>query len=441
MNRAELEAVVRDEIIQRREEGCDVSGFNEAFEAAVAKPSPEAERELEALLSRLEAASPSGDFPYHEPSTLEEIRRSRPDGPRRIPLAISDAELEERILGAWLGRCAGCTLGKPVEGWPRERIEKALKSVNAYPLDYYFPRVDPPTDEYPINPNDPCLAENIRAMARDDDIDYTILGLHTLEENGLDFTSRDIANQWLSHLPYHMVYTAERAAYRNLVNGLEPPDSAVFRNPYREWIGAQIRADAFGYVAPGMPEVAAEFAFRDAAVSHVKNGIYGEMFVAAMLAAAFTTSNMEEIITIGLSEIPQNSRLAEAVRDVLDWSKKFPRWESAWEQVMQKYGGYHGVHTINNAAIVLLGLLYGGNDLTQTISIAVMGGLDTDCNGATAGSILGAAEGASALPSRWTAPLNDTIRSVVVGFDNSRISDLAARTVSVAKRVRERFGR
>jgi ADP-ribosylglycohydrolase len=90
---------------------------------------------------------------------------------------------------------------------------------------------------------------------------------------------------------------------------------------------------------------------------------------------------------------------------------------------------------------VLLGLLYGGNDLTQTISIAVMGGLDTDCNGATAGSILGAAEGASALPSRWTAPLNDTIRSVVVGFDNSRISDLAARTVSVAKRVRERFGR
>jgi ADP-ribosylglycohydrolase len=277
-------------------------------------------------------------------------------------------------------------------------------------------------------------------MARDDDIDYTILGLHTLEENGLDFTSRDIANQWLSHLPYHMVYTAERAAYRNLVNGLEPPDSAVFRNPYREWIGAQIRADAFGYVAPGMPEVAAEFAFRDAAVSHVKNGIYGEMFVAAMLAAAFTTSNMEEIITIGLSEIPQNSRLAEAVRDVLDWSKKFPRWESAWEQVMQKYGGYHGVHTINNAAIVLLGLLYGGNDLTQTISIAVMGGLDTDCNGATAGSILGAAEGASALPSRWTAPLNDTIRSVVVGFDNSRISDLAARTVAVARRVRERFG-
>lgn len=437
MNRSALETLVRDEITQRREEGCDVSTIEAALAQAVQKPSPEPE--LENILLRLEQLAPPADSPYHEPSTLEEIRAARPDGPRRIPLTLSEDDLFDRILGAWLGRCAGCTLGKPVEGWPRDKIEKALRSVNAYPLSYYFPKVDPPTDDYPINLNDPCLAENVTAMARDDDIDYTVLGLHILEENGLDFTSRHVADQWLSHLPYYLVYTAERAAYRNLVNGLEPPSSASYRNPYREWIGAQIRADAFGYASPGLPEVAAEFAFRDAAVSHVKNGIYGEMFVSAMLAGAFTTSHMEDIIRIGLSEIPRNCRLAEAVNDVLQWSRELPRWEDAWDRVMQKYGHYHGVHTINNAAIVLLGLLYGGNDLARTVSIAVMGGLDTDCNGATAGSILGAAEGASALSSKWTAPLNDTIRSVVVGFDNSRISDLAARTAAVARQVRQRW--
>ncbi len=122
-------------------------------------------------------------------------------------------------------------------------------------------------------------------MARDDDIDYTIIGLSYFERFGPGFATDDVAGAWLRGLPYHLVYTAERAAYRNLVDGLRPPRSATFRNPYREWIGAQIRADAFGYVSPGWPEKAAEFAYRDAAVSHIKNGTYGEMWVAAMLGA------------------------------------------------------------------------------------------------------------------------------------------------------------
>jgi ADP-ribosylglycohydrolase len=246
-----------------------------------------------------------------------------------------------------------------------------------------------------------------------------------------------VADEWLELLPFHQVYTAERVAYKNLVNDIPPPSSARTNNPFREWIGAQIRADAFGYVNAGNPERAAEFAYRDAAVSHVRNGIYGEMWSAATIAAAFVTDDVREALEIGLSEIPRNSRLAEAGRKALQWSREFPTWEACWNRARQDYGGLNWVHTINNALWVMLGLLYGEKDFGRTIAIAVRCGDDTDCNGATAGSILGAMLGADALPERWTAPFHDRVRSYVTGFDGSRVSDLAARTITQHERLRD----
>ncbi len=275
-------------------------------------------------------------------------------------------------------------------------------------------------------------------MARDDDIDYTIINLHILENYGLSFTAMNVGEAWLHLLPYMQVYTAERAAYRNLVNGLEPPEVAIYMNPYREWIGAQIRADIWGYVAPGNPELAAELAYRDASLSHVKNGIYGEMFVSAMISAAFATSNVEEIIEIGLSVIPKKSRLTEAIRDVLKWNKEYDDWRDTWSKILEKYGHYHFVHTINNAAIVAMGLLYGGGDYEKSISISVMGGWDTDCNGATTGSIMGIILGAKSMPDKWIKPLNNNVKSFVIGYDNSKISDLAKRTLRIAKNFLEK---
>jgi len=206
-------------------------------------------------------------------------------------------------------------------------------------------------------------------------------------------------------------------------------------NPYREWIGAQIRADMWGYVTPGMPEYGAELAYRDAVLSHVKNGVYGEMFVSAMISGAFTTSDVEEIVKIGLSEIPSRSRLSEMIRDVIMWRKKYNDWRESWRRINEKYGHYHPVHTINNAALVLLGLLYGEGDFEKSITISVMGGWDADCNGATVGSILGVMLGADNLPEKWISPLNDRVESFVVGFNNCRISDLARRTFTIARNV------
>lgn len=430
--------MIRDELIQRREEGYDVTDLEEKLK----EPARKTQSELYRILKELEECPRLPDFPYREPSEISEIKRETPKEPERFEVALSEDRLLDKIYGAWLGRCAGCLLGKPVEGLKKEEIETYLKTAEAYPLRNYFPPLYGFSEDAPrwlvqrinwiMKNRIGVLQGSINCMVRDDDIDYTIMGLHILEKYGFEFTTMNAGDSWLSLLPYQQVFTAERAAYRNLVNGLDPPQTAVYMNPYREWIGAQIRADMWGYVTPGAPELAAELAYRDARLSHVKNGIYGEMFVSAMISTAFAVDDVSRIIEAGMSVIPEKSRLAEAVRDVVAWSREFSSWEDAWRKVMEKYGHYHRVHTINNAALALLGLLYGNSDYEKSITISVMGGLDTDCNGATTGSIIGLMLGAKELPEKWIEPLNDRVESFVIGYNNSRISDLAKRTSKIA---------
>ena len=422
--------LIRMELVQRREEGCDVSGLEPRIEAALADESTIG-TVFEGLYNELDALQPAASFPFEEPSELDAIRALRPDGPRRLGLHLTDDGIRDRIHGAWLGRAAGCSLGKPVEGWPRKRIDDYLESAGALPLDDYIPYTEGAISPYLKT----STRDNIEFMARDDDMDYPILGLLALEGKGAELTSRNMANTWLSRMPFHLLYTAESVAYRNFVNRRWPPESATWRNPYREWIGAQIRADIFGYVTPGWPEKAAELAFRDASISHVKNGIYGEMFVAAMLAASFVTGDVEEIVRIGLSEIPANCRLAEAVQDTLAWCRASSDWEAVWDRIHGKYGHYHGVHAINNAALVVMGLVLGAEDYEHGIVVTVQSGWDTDCNGATVGSILGAKFGVDGLPDKWVGVLSDRLMSCVRDCNDNRISELAERTRRVAMRM------
>ncbi len=403
---------------------------------ALPADAPDRLKQLERLYAALDRKTARKSLASNEPSDLVGIRALRPEGPRKIALGYGDDVLLDRIAGAWLGRAAGCLLGKPCEGWSREKIEAYLQLAGAT-LDDYFPLAANETPELRVI-NKAWTRGRIKEMVRDDDTDYTVLGLHVLEKFGRDFTPKNVAETWMETLPIRMTYTAEREAYRNFVMEVWPPESAAKRNPYREWIGAQIRCDGWAYTAPGNLELAAEFAWRDASISHVKNGIYGEMLFAAMIAAAFTTSDVKKAIDLGLSEIPAKCRLAKAVRDTVKWAKKSATWQETHDQIMKEYGHYHPVHTINNAAIVIMALLHGEGDFGRTIEIAVMGGLDTDCNGATAGSVFGAMCGASKLPqAKWTAPFNDTLRSAVIGFDGAKFSDLAARTLVLAKKFRE----
>ncbi|REF37471.1 ADP-ribosylglycohydrolase family protein [Thermasporomyces composti] len=433
MEPSDLPAVLDDELRQRREAGYDVSPVLDQLDRPPREVSPTRAR---ALLDQLERLPRRPDWPYVEPSDREGIEAELPPAsPPARP--IGNAELRDRIEAAWLGRCAGNCLGKPVENgafWTPERLRHYLELSGNYPIRDYIRRLDPMPEGFELNP---CWTETTKgrvvAAPRDDDLDYTLLGLHLLETRGFDYTCADVAEEWLLRLPYHLTYTAERVTYRNLVNGVEPERAAVVDNPYREWIGAQIRGDVFGYVCAGRPRDAALLAYQDAVLSHRGNGIYGEMWAAALVAAAFTATTLRDAVEESLRHVPARSRLAEALRWAVEVYDSKVTWEEARARLDERYGHYHWVHTINNAVACVFGLLYAEDDYTNAIGLTVQAGLDTDSNGGTVGSVAGAFAGRGGIPRHWTSPFSDTLRSGLFGFDHSSIRDLAERTFALAR--------
>jgi ADP-ribosylglycohydrolase/DNA-binding transcriptional regulator YhcF (GntR family) len=435
LKKEEALELLKFELVQLDEEGKDVTAEAKSQFRQLGKAgSPE---EVELFYDSLSDLPQKADYPYIEPSELDEIQHGTVAEEKRSIIDLDLHLLSERIHGAWLGRCVGCTLGKPVEGWSSQQIEKYLRQTETYPLSDYFvfqPDKLEGKDQPFHRTASVSTRQNINVVPRDDDLDFTILNLSLVAENGYDFSSEDVAESWLSYLPLKMVYTAERQAYVNLSKGLEPPFTASYRNPYREWIGAQIRADAFGYLCPGNPELAARLAFKDARLSHTKNGIYGEMFVAAVIASSLVTHDLREAISQGLAQIPSGSRLHELVLRMLEWRNRISSWQNVMQEVTNTYGRYHQVHTIPNLAIVLIGLLWGEGDFQKTVSTAVMCGMDTDCNGATAGSIFGALKGRSAIPAQMTALFNDRIKSAVFGHSDEKIKSYVEQIMSTFKR-------
>ncbi len=450
---------LRIERRQAEEEGRDLLSLTAEFEALQAKDpdrDPAWLPRATALLERVQRRPLRADYSYDEPDLLDAIRGRRPPkGPEIRPPVLEDDAFFDRIYGAWLGRCCGCLAGKPVEGRSRRSMERILEAQGRRPLNHYWSmKVDPAVAKaenwFPDPASRPSnsVIEGLHGMPEDDDTNYTVAGYAILDAYGGDFTSCHVGRFWLAHLPILHVFTAERAAYRNLVRMLPPPGaldqepgaftSANWCNPYREWIGAQIRADFYGYAAFGRPEAAAAWAWRDACISHVKNGIYGAMWVAAMLAAAWSRSDPKEVIEAGLAQIPKRCRLSETIRQVLAWSAQGLEYGEAADRIHRTWDetDFHDwCHVIPNAAIVAVGLLWGGRDFEQSICRAVMCACDTDCNGATVGSIVGLILGAQQLPQKWTAPLEDTLRTGIQGKHELKLSELAKASCALAKRL------
>ncbi|MFD0428798.1 ADP-ribosylglycohydrolase family protein [Streptomyces zhihengii] len=361
--------------------------------------------------------------------------------PHAHPPRTAAAPGEDALHAAWLGRAAGCLLGKPVEKLPLDAIRALARATGNWPLADWFTARGVPAElaaAHPWNRRSAAtsLAENIDGMPEDDDLNYPLLGLVLLRRHGRRFTTADVGALWLDELPAGRTFTAERVAYRNLLCGVEPPLTAVRRNPFREWIGAAIRADVHGWTNPGAPAAAAEQAFRDAALSHTANGVYSAMFVAATVAAAAGgDAGVHEALAAGLAVVPPRSRLAGAVRFGIAAARAEADFDRAVDRIHHAYGALHWVHAVPNAALLAAALTHADGDFTGSVCRAVSGGLDTDSNGATAGSVAGLLAGApDALPERWTTPLKNRLATSVAGFDGVGFDTLARLTVEEALR-------
>jgi ADP-ribosylglycohydrolase len=425
---------INHELNQCEEEGCSIAELRKEWKEIQENTSNETSLRFKAegFYLKVEKNCSFDEEKAGEPSSWEKIAKLCPPQ-ATAALSLSKASIENRILGGWLGRSAGCLLGKPVEKIPRNGVIELLSSNGTWPISDYITEIGIPDsmlNKFQWNRHDgkESLKENIVCMTEDDDMNYPMVNLSVVETFGREFSSDDVGQTWMNMLPVLSTFTAERVAYFNLLAGISPPLTASFRNPYREWIGAQIRADLWGWISPGKPSLAAQMAWRDAGLSHVRNGMYGEIFFAAAIALAFVRTNTLEILNDALKTIPPQSRFAAMVRDVIAIPMHGKRWDEIVELLYEKYGKYHWVHAINNSALVIAALLFSGGDFEHAVCNAVMGGWDTDCNGATVGSIVGTMLGADRLPRKWIDPLNDRIRSSLKGFDNSKLSDLARRT-------------
>jgi len=432
------------EMKQLEDEGRDTSRLADKLQKFISLGNdelwkPERRQQTERLLEEAQQLPMRRDYRYNEPSDLESIKKLRLRGPRKYKKPLPDKILGDRVTGAWLGRCIGCLLGKPIEGIRSPELWDFLKLSKQYPLQHYikFGVRGKAKEKYPHLEQRKWI-DKIDHMPIDDDTNYTTTGVLIVKKYGGDFTPADVGQFWLENIPLMATCTAERIAYRNMAHHIQPPESAVVYNAFREMIGAQIRADGFGYVNMGNPQRAAEFAWRDASISHIKNGIYGEMFMAAMIAAAPYCDSIEELVKVGLSEIPKTSRLAEDIQMVLGWHKSGFTYDAAVVKVQERWDErhvYNWLHTNSNAAICTVGLLWGDGDFGKSICRAVQLCFDTDCNGATVGSIMGMMLGTEGIGPEWSGRVNNTLKTSLMGYDTVKITEIAEETFGLYKAI------
>jgi ADP-ribosylglycohydrolase len=433
--RGELRMIVAN----KREQGHVADGLEAALDAL-----PDSYDALAQFARRLASLPLRPDWPYGEPSGLEEIWAecdpSRPLGPIK---SVDLADSARRVEAAFLGQVCGCVLGKPLEIRPTlDDIRRALEGIGEWPMsDYISQRARPGLGGQFHRSWREAVRERINYVAPDDDVNYTILGMLLLEEHGLGFTREHVRDLWLQQLPIGYTFGPERtilikAGCDTLEGGGDGDleEWVTVLNPRDEWCGAMIRADAYGYACPGRPALAAELAWRDSSFTHRRTGIYGTMFAAAAIATAQVASNWSEIFETAMKFVPRRSRYYKCVADSLEEIHRATDWLDGYYRVHNKYKEY-GHCRIFQETGTLMNTLRFAESVGDGICKQVSQGNDTDSYGATAGSILGAFFGPGHLEERWLRPFNDDIHTALARFYERSLSKLARRMGQLPSKI------
>ena len=282
-----------------------------------------------------------------------------------------------KVLGCWQGKCVGGTLGMPYEG-----------ALGPHDLTFYCPV---PTEAVP-----------------NDDLDLQIVwACHLLAMPSPRVTPQVLAAAWQEHVDFHMDEYA--VCLRNLQYGLPPPLCGQFDNWFAHGMGAAIRSEIWACLAPGNPDRAAAFAYCDACCDHAGDGVWAEVFLAAIESQAFVESSRGKLLDTGLKYLPAGSRLREAIEQTRGWHARGLDWQTTRQRILERYGHDNFTDVVQNLAFIVLGWLYGEGDFGKSLCLAVNCGSDSDCTGATLGSMLGILDPAS-IPARWLEPIGNSIK-------------------------------
>ena len=348
---------------------------------------------------------------------------------------ITQKEYRSKVLGCWMGKNIGGTLGAPFE-WHRQ-----VNNVSFYTQDL---------GGEPM-PND--------------DLDIQLLWLIMLEEHGLNVNSALMADYWIHFVtPYWAEYGNAKV---NIRAGLQPPYTGIRNNYFKHSCGAFIRSEIWACIAPGRPDLAARFAYEDASIDHGDGeGTYAAVFCAAMESAAFLEKDVNKLIDIGLSYIPEDCGIAGAVKCAMESHKSGLTWLEARHKMLENYRGEVFFGNMNhiakedidrgfatgepgwdapsNIGILIIGLLYGGSDFSNAMCITVNCGEDTDCTGATLGALYGIIHGIEKIPEKWITPIGRSIKTISLnlgdlGHFGSRvpqnIDNLTDRTEAIMQKM------
>ncbi len=291
---------------------------------------------------------------------------------------MDDALYRKKVLGCWLGKAVGGTLGAPVEGHPGP-----LK------LSFYDPV---PT-----------------TMVPNDDLDLQVVWACALDKLPKPVVNRHVFEQcWLDHVGFP--WDEYAVAIRNLKNGIHAPFSGSYDNWFVDGMGCAIRSEMWACLAPGNPELAAKLAYEDACVDHAGDGMWAEMFLAAMESAAFCENDVRKIIEVGKSQIPADCKLRIGIEDAIRWYDEKADFDFLFDKIMAKYKSDNFTDVKVNFPIMVAGLLLGKGDFSKSICYAVNFGEDTDCTGATVGALLGIMN-PDGIDEKWLKPIG---RSMVL---------------------------
>jgi len=296
-----------------------------------------------------------------------------------VTINIGGEDFRDKVYGCWLGKNAGGTLGQPLEeAWGRPE-----------PFDVWW------------------YTDVQEGGSPNDDLEMQLIWLKALEEVGPDLRAADLAGYWLDHIGYN--WDEYGLSKTNLRLGLLPPVSGAYNNWFKDCMGAPIRSEIWACVAPGVPRLAARYAYEDAICDHAGGeGVFGELFNAAVESAAFALDDRERLLDIGLSYVPEGSRTARAIRAARASHAAGEDWLTARRRVLEATPHHVAQYAPINLGFQVVGWLYG-DDVGDALCKTVNCGYDTDCTGATVGAILGILAGQHGLPRRWTAPLGDSI--------------------------------